>query len=126
MSHEDVALLLPSLGIVAFERDHDGSFHPLAPPPPWFAALSRDGTFPFLGHILEDATAFWNTRTNGVRTWGPCAEVGAHGKEFHYLVKAATVGLHAYLVFQLDESAERMREVLQTVRSEALKRTAGQ
>ena len=126
MSNDDVAALLSVLGIAAFERNLDGSFRPVAPPPPWFAALGRDGTFPFLGHILGDATAFWTARTDGVRAWGPCAEVDAQGKEFHYLVKAATVGERAYLLFQLDESAERMREVLQAVRSEALKKTPGQ
>jgi hypothetical protein len=126
MSNDDIVALLPALGIAAFERTFDGSFRPIAPTPPWFAVLGRDGTFPFLGHILEEATAFWTARIAGVRAWGPCADVDAHGKEFHYVVKAATVGTRAYLLFQLDESAEQLREVLQAARSDALKRSSGQ
>jgi len=122
MSDDHVALLLNALGIVAFERDAEGAFRPLVQPPPWFGALSRDGTFPFLGHILEEATAFWTTGSNGVRAWGPCAEVAADGKEFHYLVKAANVGARTYLLFQVDESVDQLRAVLQAVRSDALKR----
>jgi len=125
MSNDDVALLLNAIGILAFERDPEGSFRPLAAPPPWFGALGRDGTFPFLGHILEEAIAFWTARTDGVRSWGPCAEVDADGKEFHYLVKAVTVGPRSYLLFQADESVEQLRAVLQTVRSDALKRPPG-
>jgi hypothetical protein len=122
MSDDDVALLLNALGVVAFERDPGGAFRPLVEPPLWFAALGRDGTFPFLGHILEEATAFWATRTDGVRAWGPCADVAADGKEFHYLVKAATVGARTYLLFQIDESVDQLRAVLQAVRSDALKK----
>ena len=85
-----------------------------------FAGLSRDGTFPFLGHILEEAHVFWNAGADGLREWGPCAEVDEGGREFHYLVKALRVGTRAYLVFQVDEGAERLRRVLQKVRSGAL------
>ena len=84
---------------------------------------SRDGTFPFLGHILEEAQAFWQSGDDGVRRWGPCAELADDGREFHYLVKALTVHARAYLVFQLDESAERMRDMLQKVRGDALAST---
>jgi hypothetical protein len=115
-----VAALLPSLGIAAFEQNADGAFEPLAPAPAWFAGLGKDGTFPFLGHILEEAVAFWASRTDGVREWGPCVDVDDNGQEFHYVVKAVTVGARAFLVFQLDEGAERMRDVLQRVRSDAL------
>lgn len=120
MSEDALAKLLPALDIAAFERAPGGSFHPLAPQPPWFARLGRDGTFPFLGHILEEAVRFWAERTEGVREWGPCADVDEHGAEFHYRVKAVTLADRAYLVFQLDEAAKRMQEVLQTVRSDAL------
>ena len=115
-----VVVLLPSLGIAAFEQNADGAFQPLAPAPAWFAGLGKDGTFPFLGHILEEAAAFWASKTDGVREWGPCADVDDNGQEFHYMVKAVTIGTRAFLVFQLDEAAERMREVLQKVRSDAL------
>lgn len=120
MSDEALTKLLPALDIVAFERVADGAFRALASPPPWFARLGRDGAFPFLGHILDEAGAFWQTRVEGTREWGPCAEVDESGAEFHYMVRALIVGERAYLVFQLDQAAERMREVLQKVRSEAL------
>lgn len=120
MSDDALATLLPALDIAAFERTADGSFRPLAPPPSWFARLGRDGTFPFLGHILEEAVTFWATKAEGTREWGPCAEVDDNGGEFHYTVRALTLGPSAYLVFQLDQAAERMREVLQKVRSDAL------
>ena len=121
-----VAALLRSLGIAAFERNADGTFQPIAPAPVWFAGLGKDGTFPFLGHILEEASAFWASKTDGVRDWGPCADVDDNGQEFHYLVKAVTIGPRTYLVFQLDEAAERMRDVLQKVRSDALEQARQQ
>lgn len=120
MTDDALSILLTALDIAAFERVPESGFRPLAPPPAWFGRLSRDGTFPFLGHILPEAQAFWNSGAEGLRQWGPCAELGEDGREFHYLVKALTVQTRAYLVFQLDESAERMREVLQKVRSDAL------
>jgi hypothetical protein len=127
MSSEHLAAaLLPALDIAAFERNSEGSFRPLAPVPGWFARLGRDGTFPFLGHILEEATRFWASRTEGVHEWGPCADVDEAGREFHYLVKAVTIGAHAVLVFERDNAAERIREVLQKARSDALERTRSQ
>ena len=71
-------------------------------------------------HILEEAQEFWGSGTEGARQWGPCAEVETDGGEFHYLVKALRVNTRLYLVFQLDEGAERIREVLQKVRADAL------
>jgi hypothetical protein len=111
--------LLPALDIAAFERSSDGSFFPVAPLPAWFTGLARE-TFPFLGHILEEAGAFWASGAQGVRQWGPCADVDDLGNEFHYLVKALTIELRTYLVFERDEGAERVREVLQKARSSAL------
>ena len=120
MTDQALARLLTALDIAAFERVQAGGFRPLAQPPAWFGRLSRDGTFPFLGHILEEAEAFWASRNEGARQWGPCAELAEDGREFHYLVKALTEDGRAYLVFQLDEGAERVREVLQKVRGDAL------
>jgi hypothetical protein len=120
MTDQALARLLTALDIAAFERVQESGFRPLDTPPGWFGRLSRDGTFPFLGHILEEAEAFWASRQEGSRQWGPSAEVGEDGREFHYLIKALTADGRAYLVFQLDEGAERLREVLQKVRAEAL------
>jgi hypothetical protein len=120
MTDNALSTLLTALDVAAFEPDAEGGFQPLAPLPSWFAGLSRDGTFPFLGHILEEARVFWNSGADGLREWGPCAEVDDSGREFHYLVKALRVNTRAYLVFQVDEGAERLRRVLQRVRSDAL------
>jgi hypothetical protein len=124
MSHDTISVLLPALGIAAFVQSADGSFQALAPAPSWFSRLGADGTFPFLGHILEEANLFWAAKADGVREWGPCADVDDNGRDFHFIVKAVSAGSHAFLVFQLDDAAERMREVLQTVRSAALERPA--
>lgn len=120
MTDQPLPNLVTALDIAAFELAAGGAFRSLATPPQWFGRLSRDGTFPFLGHILDEAHAFWDSRSDGVRQWGPCAEIAEDGREFHYLVKALNVGPRSYLVFQLDDSAERMRDVLQKVRSDAL------
>ena len=120
MTDNPLSTLLTALDLAAFERNDEGGFQSLAPPPAWFTRLSRDGTFPFLGHILEEANLFWDSGTDGLHQWGPCAENDGNGREFHYLVKAIRVKTRAYLVFQVDEGAERLRNVLQKVRSEAL------
>jgi hypothetical protein len=120
MTDTALATLLTALDIAAFERAAEGGFRSLAPLPAWFTRLGRDGTFPFLGHILEEATVFWNSGADGLREWGPCADVDERGQEFHYRVKALRVNTRGYLVFQIDEGAERLRQVLQKVRSEAL------
>lgn len=123
MTEQPLADLVTALDLAVFELAGGGAFRSLATPPTWFGRLSRDGTFPFLGHILEEAHAFWDSHAQGVHQWGPCAEVAEGGREFHYLVKALNVGARSYLVFQLDDSAERMREVLQKVRADALAAT---
>ena len=120
MTDHPLSALFTALDLAAFERNAEGGFQSLAPPPAWFARLSRDGTFPFLGHILEEANLFWDSGADGLYEWGPCAEKDDNGKEFHYLVKAVRANTRAYLVFQIDEGAERLRSVLQKVRSESL------
>ena len=67
MSDNALEVLLPSLGLVPFERRPDGSFASLLPPPDWFRPRTADGVFPFLGHILEEATAFWDLGATGVQ-----------------------------------------------------------
>jgi hypothetical protein len=121
MTDNPLAPLLTALDIAAFERSAEGGFQSLAPLPVWFTRLGRDGTFPFLGHILEEAHVFWNAGADGSREWGPCADVDDSGREFHYRVKALRVKTRDYLVFQVDEGAERLREVLQKVRGDALR-----
>jgi hypothetical protein len=118
---EDLAIkLLPAMDIAAFRRSAEGSFALIAPTPRWFDRLVDDTTFPFLGHILEEATTFWQRGAVGSREWGPCAEVNEVGREFHYRVLAVNAESGQFLVFQLDPGAERMREVLQKVREHAL------
>ncbi|MBS1819406.1 MAG: hypothetical protein JSU08_15855 [Acidobacteria bacterium] len=115
-----LAVVTRALGLAVFVRQPDGGFEPVGPAPEWFVRVTSDDTFPFLGHILEEATAFWQRRQSGRADWGPVAEVDDQGREYHYLVSALLVDGAEYLVFQLDAGAERMREVLQKVRSEAL------
>lgn len=120
MSEHRLATVLHSLQTAAFTRLPDGSFEPLAPPPDWFRRITAETTFPFLGHILAEAAAFWQRGTPGSTEWGPCAEVNEDGVEYHYMVSAIVADGGQYLVFQLDSGADRMREVLQKVRSQAL------
>jgi hypothetical protein len=117
----DIALapLLHALGVAAFERREDGSFTAVTEPPAWFAGLASDGTFPFLGHVLEEAVAFWNTGRTGSRDFGPCAEVDDRGREFHFTVTACS-GARQYLIFRLDAGSDAMQAVLQRVRDRAL------
>jgi hypothetical protein len=120
MSNDRLPELLSAIDLAAFERRRDGSFRSIAPPPSWFARLSGDPTFPFLGHILEEAMQFWSARIAGKREWGPCAEVDEHGKQFHYRVVAVNSADTAYLLFALDGGSEEMRDVLQRVRQQML------
>ena len=120
MSDRILATLLPAMGIAAFQRSAEGSFTSIAPPPAWFARLASDGTFPFLGHILEEANEFWRRGAAGTREWGPCAEVNDAGREFHYRVAAVSVPDGQFLIFQLDPGSDRLRDVLQTVREKTL------
>jgi hypothetical protein len=115
-----LTVLVPALDIAAFERQPGGSFSPLTTLPQWFGRLAGDGTFPFLGHILEEANEFWESRSTGRRDWGPCAEVDPAGSEFHYYVTAVMIGYQQFLCFQLDPGSDRLREVLQKVREAAL------
>jgi hypothetical protein len=120
MSDDLLKSLLPALGIAAFERHVDGSFRALAPIPRWFERLAGDGTFPFLGHILEEATRYWNKGDAKPREWGPSVETDEGGREFHYLVAALTVSGRSVLIFSLDTASDRMRQMLQKVRDQAL------
>lgn len=119
MIEQSLASLLPAIDIAAFERTPDGSFTPVAPAPQWFGRLA-DVTFPFLGHILEEANQFWGGRAPGIQEWGPCAEVDDAGGEFHYKVTAVTAADKQYLLFQLDPASDRLRKTLQTIRDERL------
>jgi hypothetical protein len=120
MTDHPLEALLPSLGLVPFERRPDGSFESLLPPPDWFRPRTSDGVFPFLGHILEEATAFWDLGATGVQEWGPCADMDPEGREFHYRVIGIQTDGRQFLVFQLDRESDRMREVLQKARDHAL------
>lgn len=120
MSEPLLSAVLPAIEIAAFQRQPDGSFSSIAPLPKWFGRLVADVTFPFLGHILEEARLFWDGGTSGALAWGPCVEVDEAGREFHYKVTAVTAGGNQYLLFQLDPGSDQMRDVLQTVRERDL------
>jgi len=121
MSDDLLKALLPALGIAAFERHVDGSFRALAAIPRWFERLAGDGTFPFLGHILEEATRHWNKGDAAKpREWGPSAETDEAGHEFHYMVTALTLSGRHVLIFSLDAASDRLQKVMQKVREQAL------
>src|SRR5262245_44630146 len=120
MGDELLAGLLHTMGVAVFERRPDGAFVAATEPPPWFAAMKSDATFPFLGHILGEATEFWDRHVVGAQDWGPCADTDEHGKEFHYKVTAVQAEERQYLIFQLDRDSDRIREMLQKVRDKAL------
>lgn len=120
MADDLAGTLLPALEIAAFARAADGSFTSIAPVPPWFGRLVADTTFPFLGHILEEATQFWATGAEGFREFGPCAEVDEAGVEYHYKVIAVSARGPQFLLFQRDPAADRLRDVLQKAREHAL------
>jgi hypothetical protein len=120
MSDEILKTVLPALDLAAFQRQSDGTFTSIAPRPVWFARLVADPTFPFLGHILEEAEAFWKGGEAGRQEWGPVAEADESGAEFHYRVIALNSAGNHFLVFQLDLGADQVREVLQKVRTDML------
>lgn len=121
MTDAQLTTVLQAINVAVFTRRTDGSFSALAPPPPWFARLA-DVTFPFLGHILEEATDFWRSGASGSREYGPCAERDETGQEFHYRVRAVTAGESGsqFLIFELDPGSDRLREALQHARDQAL------
>ena len=120
MSDDLLKSLIPALDIAAFERRDDGSFESIAPMPVWFPQVVTDPSFPFLGHILEEANRFWLSSTPGLREWGPVAKVDEAGTEFHYKIAAITTAEGRFLILQLDRASEEIRRVLQTVRTRQL------
>jgi hypothetical protein len=58
----------------------------------------------------------------GSHEYGPCAEVDEAGREFHYRVKAVTIGERGsqFLIFELDPGSDRLREALQKARDQGL------
>jgi hypothetical protein len=120
MSDPLLTSLLPALEIAAFARSADGSFSTAAPIPAWFERLVKDTTFPFLGHILEEAEQFWSGGSQGFQEFGPCAEVDESGREFHYKVIAVSTAGLQYLLFQPDPATDRIRDVLQKARERSL------
>ena len=123
--NDALAAALGALAIGVFRQDDAGGFVSVGPVPAWMAAFSRNPTFPFLGSFLGQARAFWREPQVERLTWGPCAEVDADGREFHFLVSAISLPEHQLLVFELDRSAEPMRAVLQKARDQALGRSGG-
>jgi hypothetical protein len=117
---DDLGVLLSALDIAAFHRNADGGFTQVGPMPDWFGRLVGDATFPFLGHVLEEAVQFWTHGAAGRREWGPAVEVNEVGREFHYRISAVSSAAGQYLVFQLDPGSERLRDALQAVRQRAL------
>jgi hypothetical protein len=124
MTEGPLSDLIQAMGVAVFERLPDGTFRSVTPAPAWFAPLAADGTFPFLGHILEEASDFWQSGRAGREDYGPCAEVDDRGREFHYTISAVSAGERRYLWFALDPASDRMRTALQRARETALRAEA--
>ena len=120
MSDEILKTVLPALDLAVFQRHADGGSRRSRPGRRGSGASSPIRTFPFLGHILEEAEVFWKGGEVGRREWGPVAEVDESGSEFHYRVTALNSARSQFLVFQLDLGADQVREVLQKVPTEML------
>jgi hypothetical protein len=120
MSEQSLQNLLLALGMAAFERAPDGSFTSLGPVPPWLRRVAADGTFPFLGHILDEVHAFFSTGIVGMREFGPCSDVDENEQPFHYVVMAASLDDRRFLVLRRDPGSDRVQEVLQKAREQAL------
>ena len=120
MTPDIFATLLSALGIAAFERQADGGFTPVAPPPDWLRYLSKDMTFPFLGAFLDEGRAFWERAEAGRVSSGLCAETDESGREFHFEVSAVAAEGRQFLVFELATDAEEVRAMLQSAREQAL------
>ncbi len=122
MSNDALQAVVSALEIGIFEQAPDGGFASVGTPPAWMAAFSRNPTFPFLGSFLPQARQFWSEPRADRLTWGPCAEVDADGREFHFTVSALSLPDRKFLVFELDRHAEPMRALLQKAREQALAR----
>jgi hypothetical protein len=114
--------LLAVLDVVVLERRLDGSFVPLVPVPGWFAGLEKDGTFPFLGTFLEEATQFWAGTVRGRLPSGLCAATNAEGREFHFEAVAVAISGRHLLLFELPRGVDDLRSILQEAREEKLAR----
>ena len=122
MSDDALQAVVSALEIGIFELGAEGEFASVGAPPAWMAAFSRNPTFPFLGSFLPQAREFWLEPRADRLTWGPCAEVDAGGREFHFTVSALSLPDRKFLVFELDRHAEPMRALLQKARDQALAR----
>ena len=120
MSSDALQAVVSALEIGIFEQGPDGGFNSVVKPPIWMEAFGRNPTFPFLGSFLPQARQFWSEPREDRLTWGPCAEVDAEGREFHFTVSALSLPDRKFLVFELDRHAEPMRALLQKAREQAL------
>ena len=120
MTPDTLAAVVSALEIGIFEQGPEGGFSSVGTPPAWMAAFSRNPTFPFLGSFLLQAQPFWSEPRAERLTWGPCAEVDADGREFHFTVTALSLPDRKILVFELDRQAELMRSLLQRAREQTL------
>jgi hypothetical protein len=122
---ESLEAVVRALEIGVFEQVADGAFTSVGALPDWMQAFSQNPTFPFLGSFLMEARAFWAEPRDSRLTWGPCVEVDAAGREFHFRVSALSLPDHKFLVFELDHHAEETRAILQKAREVVLERQTG-
>jgi hypothetical protein len=118
--------LLRAFGLVVLERREDGAFVAVSAVPEWFPAVSRDGTFPFLGGFLDEAASFWAAAGAGDDRTGSglCAATDEAGREFHFEAWAVRAGERRLLVFERSEAAVQLQDTLQRAREEKLAKAA--
>jgi len=124
MDQSTIDGLLRVFGLMVLERWPDGSFVAASTAPEWFPAVSRDGTFPFLGAFLEEATSFWAREDEGRVGSGLCAATDEAGNEFHFEAWAVTAGKRQFLVIERSGSVAQLQETLQKAREEKLAKAA--
>jgi len=107
--------ILAALDMVAMERLEDGQFKLLAAPPAWFSHFHSNpeaGTnlrvqeaFLFLEQFLNEAEAFWQSRSTQPLWSGVWTEAYASGRQYSLEASALRVGERKLLVIERLRSA---------------------
>ena len=100
--------LLRAFNLMVLERWPDGSFVAVSTPSEWFGAVSRDGTFPFLGAFLEEAGTFWDAADARDGKRGVGAVFGDRRRRARSSTSRrgpSTLGERRFLVFERSDAA---------------------
>ncbi len=128
-SLEDVAKLTAAVGLVIFERDQQGQFTLVSPPPDWFQSLAPNvqtgsvvsvvEAFPALDAFLPEAETVWNGETRegaselvselASELW---SEMQPSGEELHFRARALKLDARNWLLLELATSLYRERQLV--------------